>query len=1167
MHPAHHILARVTSWAALQSEIERLPTEKQKGDCFELFVFYYLTLEPRYATKFERVWLLSEVPLEVGRVLNLPQADEGIDLVAKTKEGRYWAIQAKYRGPSDASLTRPELSTFTDLAFTICQNFDVALVCTTADRFSHKLELYGTRLTFCTGDAWRQLDREFFARLADSLQGKLTRPPPFVPRPHQASAIASARQHFVEQSESRGKLIMPCGTGKSLAGFWIARELGATRILVAVPSLALVRQTLLVWAREFLANGIDVHWIAVCSDPSVGDPEADDPLLLTQDLGVDVTTDATTVAAWLRRDATVKVVFSTYQSGRVLADAAREAQFEFDLGILDEAHRTVGKRDSLFSHLLFDDNVRVSRRVFMTATERLYARASNNRIVGMENTDVYGSVFEMLSFRAALEAVPPILSDYRVVTLVVTRQEIDALIERNAFVRPEGGRWDDEIEAQMLAAVVALRKAMVEFPISHALSFHSSIAKAKAFAANQINFTSTLPEFGPLAVFHVSGKTRTSDRDLRLREFAAGTRALMTNARCLSEGVDVPDIDCVLFADPKRSTVDIVQAVGRALRPSSDGGLAYILIPVEVEDVNDLAALQDAVFGSVLTVLRALAANDERIAEYFRTVSEGKRWSGTQIPFEIKLPLGIRLDVDQFVKAIELECWSRLGKLSWKPFSEAREFARTLGLSTIFEWAHYCYPGIAGKPPRPPDIPTDPQRVYRGHGWVSYSDWLGFEARRPPSWRPFEESREFARGLGFRSGRQWFDYVTGRLASTTPKPNDIPSNPSSVYADKGWSGWGDFLGTGNVSVFERTYRKFLAARRFARSLNLKKRDEWNDYTAGKRPDLPPVPDDIPRRPHEYYRDKGWITFGDFLGTGRVARGQYLPFSEARLFVRSLQLRTTTEWHEYCAGRTPHKGTRPSNIPRDPQRVYKGEGWSGFPDWLGNGGKQRAPRKNRKSWLPFEAARTFARSLGLRSGEDWERYCRGEIPGLPQRPDDVPPFPRKVYKGQGWIGYPDWVGRSWRPFAEVRAFARTLNLRSAVEWRKFKRGEMPARGVCPADMPTDPDQHYENSGWTNWPDFLGTEIVWRPFLEARAFARGLGLKSRREWKSYRTGLLTDKPPRPRDIPASPDVIYSKQGWVAWEDWLGCAKAKRGRQPRVSAPQPGAISDRSSNEDHG
>ena len=445
MNP-YAILRKVKSWDDFKQQLQPLGT-KEKGDCFEVLSSLYLRLTPRYATKLKNVWNLNkgEVPPTVRRMLNLPGSDEGIDLLAQTKDGEYWAIQCKYREDESHSLTRKELSTFTDLAFTICKGIDLALVCTPVDRFSRKLKMYGERLTFCAGDEWRHLDSDFFSTLHKHLNGKESPLIPLKPRKHQESAVENALQHFKIEKNTRGKMIMPCGTGKSLTGFWIADALNARKVLVAVPSLSLIKQTLEVWMRESVANGTDVNWICVCSDETVKDVGGDDPYVFVQDLGIHVHTDPVDIATWLKKKKTGRtVVFTTYQSGKAIAEASRLSGTVFDLGIMDEAHKTVGKKDSTFAWLLSDENIKIKKRTFMTATERRYA-GSSEQLVSMDDPEIYGDTFELLSFKSALEAKPPILSDYKIITIGITNEEVEALLEKNVLVRPDKGKWDERL--------------------------------------------------------------------------------------------------------------------------------------------------------------------------------------------------------------------------------------------------------------------------------------------------------------------------------------------------------------------------------------------------------------------------------------------------------------------------------------------------------------------------------------------------------------------------------------------------------------------------------------------------------------------------------------------------------------------------------------------------
>ena len=686
----------------------------------------WLLLDPKHASKLKRVWLLREVPPSVSKRLKLPDTDQGIDLVAETRDGEFWAVQCKYRQETDQSLTFREVSTFGALAFTVCEGFSYGLICSTTERFTKTLAGV-EKVGFVTLDVWLGLDAEFFSRLRAHLGNRPANLKPLRPRPHQKAAVKDARTYYVEEKAKRGKLIMPCGSGKSLTAYWIAGDLGSRHIVVAVPSLSLIRQTLNVWLREAMAEDKAVEWICVCSDESAGRIERDDVAVLRQDLGVPCLTDPQAIASWLgRRHPGLTVVFTTYQSGAVLAKAARTAGFTFDLGIFDEAHKTVGDTAKLFSHLLHDENLRIRQRLFMTATERRH-QGSGDTILSMDDAEVYGETFHLLSFKRAMEVRPPILSDYRILTLSVSRAEVADLIQQNAFVRPDQGEWSEEVEAQMLASLIALRKAMKKYPIRHAVSFHASITRAERFRDHNDDFTRLFRRYGRLETFHVSGKTPTGTRARIIGEFARAERSLVTNARCLTEGVDVPGIDAVLFADPRRSRVDIVQAVGRALRPAEGKECGYVILPILHEtDATAEDILESSAFKEILATLRALAANDDRIIEYFRARAEGRQVGvASGVSFEIDERLANRIDLKDFVREIELRCWDRLAKLSWRPFEEARAFAHSLNLKNITEWRNYCRGKMPEKGRLPSDISASPHKTYANKGWAGMGDWLG----------------------------------------------------------------------------------------------------------------------------------------------------------------------------------------------------------------------------------------------------------------------------------------------------------------------------------------------------------------------------------------------------------------------------------------------------------
>ena len=1070
-----------SSWADFQRRLRDLP-EKQKGDLFEDLVKAYLQLEPEYASKLKHVWLYREVPQAVAKQLKLPATDQGIDLVAETNDGELWAVQCKYRQDTDHSLNWREISTFTGLAFGVCRGFTFGIIASTTERITHVLKDQ-ERITFRALDVWQGLDADFFARLRAHLARKPDALKPAKPRPHQKEAVKDGHQHYVIKRAKRGKLIMPCGSGKSLTAYWIAGELDARRIVIAVPSLSLIRQTLKVWLRESLANHQAVEWICVCSDDSAGRVERDDVTVLRQDIGVPCLTDPDDIAAWLKRKHHgLTVVFTTYQSGEALAQAARAARFHFDLGIMDEAHKTVGDGDKLFSHLLHDANLPIRRRLFMTATERRYAGQSDT-VLSMENPAIYGETFHLLSFKRAMEYDPPILSDYKIISIAVSREEVAELIRQNVFVRPDKGRWNKEIEADMLASLVALRKAMQKYPIRHAVSFHGSIQRAELFKAHNDAFSRAFPDYGALETFHASGQTPTGTRARVIAEFAQTERGLITNARCLTEGVDVPGIDCVLFADPRRSAVDIVQAVGRALRPAPGKQLGYVIVPI----LHDAEATPDDIFESdsfqeILTTLRALAANDDRIIEYFRAASQGRqRTGGGSVEFDLDERLAQRIDLAQFVRDIELKCWDRLAKLSWRPFEEARAFARGRGLRNHTEWSEFCKGNLPEKGTLPPDIPVTPGSVFVAKGWAGMGDWLGTGtvATFLRHYRTFKEARAFVRDLKLAGEAEWRKFCKGKLPEKGTLPPDIPLAPSLTYARKGWAGWGDWLGTGTVATQRRQYRTFETARVLARSLGLKSGAEWKQFCKGNLPEKGRLPPDIPVSPLNAYRNKGWSGMGDWLGTGTVAtrRREYRAFDEARRFARGLRLKSRSHWSEFCKGNLPDKGALPSDIPADPNQTYRHKGWAGMGDWLGTG----AVAAHLRVYRTLAEAREFARTLKLRSQTEWIAFSTGKMEKMGVLPSDIPKAPHYVYRSEGWEGYGDWLGtgtiaprlRQFRDFESARSFARSLGLEDRAEWRKFCGNNLPERGNLPADIPAKPDRTYANEGWKGMGDWLGT----------------------------------------------------------------------------------------------
>jgi predicted helicase len=515
MVSADRFIASCSSWEDFWSRAKKL-SNAEKGITFERLTQLYLQTVPEYRSKLQYVWLLRDIPADIRQHLNLPgPRDEGIDLVARTWQGKYWAIQAKFRTEPDKRLTRRELGTFTSLAFNTCNDIALAIVAHTGSKPVGKHHLM--RKTVEIGlDRWRSLDHEVWSLIVGRLKRRAARPEPRSPMPHQRKAISAAKDHFMRGKAARGRLIMPCGTGKSLTAFWIAQALGAQTIIVAVPSLALIRQSVADWAREFLAHGKLPDWICVCSDETVGNLERDEFVGEVYDLGLPTHTDPKEIASRLRVPFEgPRIVFTTYQSSNKLADAARQARITFDLAILDEAHKTVGARSKQFATPLQDKKIKVRHRLFMTATERIF-RGSSDNVLSMENKRDYGERFFELPYKEAINQ--RIISDYKILTMTISDSCVRRLIAENRILNLSL-RNLDEAEAQSTAAGIVLKRVFKRQGIRHAISFHRSIRAADRFREQQ-DALNRLRDTGPKTTnFHISSKKTAGQRSELLREF------------------------------------------------------------------------------------------------------------------------------------------------------------------------------------------------------------------------------------------------------------------------------------------------------------------------------------------------------------------------------------------------------------------------------------------------------------------------------------------------------------------------------------------------------------------------------------------------------------------------------------------------------------------------
>lgn len=915
-----NLITSTTSWKSFYDTTLTL-TKFEKGHLFEILTYQVLKNHYRYASILKNVWLLRDnnIPHEVKTHLNLTNSDEGIDIIAETNNGEYWAIQCKFKTSNEPPTVR-ELSTFTNLSYNYCKNISNAILFHTGERGVRKKHLLGDKYLEIGLDFWLEIqDVEWDFIIHNGLAKDIIIPSKRSPRPHQNDAIQASIQYYLNDKNTRGKLIMPCGTGKSLAAYWISDALNSKSTIVAVPSLALIKQSLDDWTKEMVLGKKDAlpDWLCICSDESTGKVN-DDFVSDTYSLGIPTTTSEHEIAKFLTLKSPFgKIIFTTYQSADKLASVSKSINFKFDLAILDEAHKTVGAKEKSFSVLLKDDHINISKRMFMTATERVVKGAEDN-VLSMDDETVYGKRFYQLTFKKAINE--KIITDYKIITVIVNDSELQELINKNRFLSDK--KIDLEAEAQMLTTAIALKKAIHQFDLRHTVSFHRSINASIEFKDlySKIDTGVNSP-----TVFQISSKLNAGQRSELLNDFKYCPNAIITNARCLTEGVDVPAIDCVLFADQKNSVVDIVQASGRALRQYTDKltgykkELGYIIIPIVLKEGESFEDLTESNrFKTVARIVSSLSTQDETIAEELKLI-EGKEKTGRGGKLEIigKVNKTLELDLSAFTDKIITKIWEKVSKANWMPFEDARKFAQNLGLNSLRQWKQYC---LSSK--KPYNIPTTPQATYNDDGWSGYGDWLGTKNIKSGSinYREFEEARKFVRNLKLKSRSDWEDFC-----NSGNKPHDIPNTPRVVYESKGWIGIGDWLGTDRIATNDMIYRDFESAREYVRSLNLKSQKDWFEYCKQGNKPL-----DIPRNADRTYKNLGWIGYGDWLGSNKIANQDkvFLSFKDAKEFARNLKLKNQKEWFEHSKSKQI-----PLTIPSNPQRKYREE-WIDWSDWLG-----------------------------------------------------------------------------------------------------------------------------------------------------------------------------------------------------------------------------------------
>lgn len=651
-----------------------LDKQRDRGTAFEKMVVAYLKNEPAYKQKFQDVWMLNEVPEEY----HISKKDTGVDIVAKDYDGNLTAVQAKfYKG----KVGKAEIDSF--VAEAGKNVYSAGIIVSSTDEWNKnaKATLEDTTKPFSiiglsqlrhAHFSWQKFN---FAKENTDLSNKVIKKV----RDYQNIAINKSLEYFKEHD--RGKLIMAPGTGKTFTSLKIAEALMKKQgkkqfnVLYLVPSIQLLSQTLFGWNAD-VSEDIHMTSLSVVSDTKANKKKnKDDDDLGAREIGFEPTTKVEDLINHYKLIESnnlpndMRVVFSTYQSIDVLKQAQKDGFPEFDLIIADEAHRTTGaiaerEGDSTFTEVHSNHNIKGKIRLYQTATPKIYdqnakKKAKENSIVvsSMDDKSIYGEEIYRLGFGEAVER--GILTDYKVSVLAVSESYINKDMQTLLSS-------DNQLKVDDIGKIIGVWNAMVKrngitdeingAPLKRAIAFTDTIKHSKVISeefnqvVNEYLDTQSTESF-KVDVHHVDGGLNALEKEEQIdwlgnNDIEENHARVLSNVRFLTEGIDVPNLDAIIFFSPKKSQVDIVQAVGRIMRKAENKQYGYIILPIVVADGSDphLALDNNKKYKQVWQVLNALRSTDERFDAEVNTLDLNKNKS-KRIDF-----IGVDSSPDQPVK-------------------------------------------------------------------------------------------------------------------------------------------------------------------------------------------------------------------------------------------------------------------------------------------------------------------------------------------------------------------------------------------------------------------------------------------------------------------------------------------------------------------------------------
>ncbi len=663
-------MQEISAYKLIKEKLQAIPNQHLKGSWFEKVSKRFL-IEHDSANEYESIKLWGDWELR-GK-----EGDRGIDIVIQTTSKEYIAVQCKFH---QDSISYPDISTFLHkLQAGVGEvRFKKGIIISTSNLTRAALEeIEQTRSTGMGIDIDIITEEDFIYSRIDwekfdptQTQGEIPLCDKKKPRSHQIEAINATKEYFSDPKNARGKLIMACGTGKTYTSLKIMEALDPKITLFLVPSIALLSQTFREYAQE---KSEPFYASIVCSDDKVGKSKNEDnDDIKFSELPLKPSTrleDILSTHEKAQKENKRFIIFSTYQSALRIKEAQEAGLGKIDLIICDEAHRTVGamyssnERDdkNAFTLCHSDENIKAKKRLYMTATPKVYSESSkakakekDNVIYSMDDADTFGEEIYTLNFSKAIAL--DLLTDYKVIILAVRKENLSGVTnsvnKKISQLKAEGTKLDKKlINNEFVCKIIGTHKGLAKqdlivldeknkedndlkdkkdtFVSQRAINFCKSINTSKnikdSFETIMECYDEELKKKSfknlKIKIDHIDGTMNCKDRLEKLEElnqFEPNTCKVLSNARCLSEGVDVPALDSIVFFDGKSAMVDIIQAVGRVMRKAKRKKRGYIILPIALEE-SEIENLDEAVnntnFKNIWKVIKALRSHDPSLVD------------------------------------------------------------------------------------------------------------------------------------------------------------------------------------------------------------------------------------------------------------------------------------------------------------------------------------------------------------------------------------------------------------------------------------------------------------------------------------------------------------------------------------------------------------------------